>query len=123
MGEFNSYLNSLNKRLNRQDRQYEAIQKAEEDYQKGIDDSLNRLIKFWEDLLASDGILLNGVGWPFQIVDLYYKASRYEDALKRLDDLVTDPLCRKKALQWQVRILKKQKKDYTRIQKLLKEES
>ena len=105
----------LYRSLRSQDKQIAAINKAGVDYK----DDLDTHIKFWEDLLATDGILVNGVSWPFIIVDLYYKAKRYDDAWRVLDELVSDPLLTKKARQWQIRVLKKEKKDYTQIQRLL----
>lgn len=105
----------MDKSLAAQDRQIAAIHKAATDFK----DDLDAHIAFWEDLLTTEGLLVNGVKWPFIIVDLYYKAKRYDDAWRVLNRLVLDPHLNKKARQWQIRILKKEKKDYSHIQKLI----
>lgn len=107
----------LDRTLKRQDKQFAAIQKAEAEYK--VTGDLNTLITFWEKLLATDGILIPGASWPFKIVEVYYKAKRYDDAWRALSKLVLDPDYRKKARQWQIKILKKEKKDYSQIQHLL----
>lgn len=110
-------MDAIDRQLKRQDRQLAAIQKAEAEYKST--GNLDKLIKFWEHLLATDGILIRGVGWPFKIVEVYYKAKRYDDAWRVLNNLVLDPNCYKKARQWQIKVLKKEKKDYSQIQHLL----
>ena len=99
----------------RQERQIAAIRKAEIE----LKDNPEALIEFWENLLTKDGILFNGVGWPFKIIELYYKVGRYNDAWFVLNSLALNPLYTKKVRRWQIKILKKEKKDYSRIQQLL----
>src|SRR5690554_121249 len=89
----------VRQKIKRQDQQLEAIKKAEAEYKESGD--LDTYIKFWENLLTTDGILFNGVGWPFRIVELYYKAKRYDDAWRELNKLVLDPYMTKKARKWQ----------------------
>ena len=106
----------MQKKLTAQDKQLQAAQKAEAEYKETKD--ANKLVEFWEGL-SNEGILLRGVSWPFKLTDAYYKAKRYDDAWRELNKLVMNPDTRKKARQWQIKILKKEKKDYAHIQQLL----
>lgn len=103
------------KSLECQDKQLEKINKAEADYK----DDPEKLVEFWEKLLSTDGLLFNSSKWSFRIVELYYKTKRYDDAWRELNKLVLNPAYQRKARQWQIRILKKEKKDYSHIQDLL----
>ena len=103
--------------LKRQDNQILAIQKAEAEYKETKD--ADKLVAFWENLIKTEGILLNGVSWPFKLTEAYYRAKRYDNAWRELDKLSMNPRLRKKARQWQIKILKKEKKDYSHIQHLL----
>lgn len=63
-----------------QDAQIELINEAEESYEqtKNIDD----LIRFWESVWDSGGLLFNGSTKTFRLPDLYIKQRRYKDALR-----------------------------------------
>ncbi len=98
------------------DRQLEQIQKAEAKH-KGDNKAL---ILFWEDLWNKGGLKFNGVKWTFRIVDLYYKEKRYDDAWRVLNDFIkTKPQYITNIRKWQIKILKREKKDYAHIQQLL----
>lgn len=116
MDSFNKEISRLNRSNAAADRQLEQIQAAEEKYK---DDS-DSLILFWEKLWAKGGVKFNGVRWTFRIVDLYVKAKRYDDAWRILSDFVhTKPQYITNVRTWQIKILKKEKKDYSGIQQLL----
>lgn len=102
--------------LAKQDKQLLAAQKAGAEYKATKD--ADRLVSFWEKM-TKEGIVLNGVTWPFKLTDAYYKAKRYDDAWRTLNALTVRPDTRNKARQWQIKILKKEKKDYSHIQHLL----
>ncbi len=112
MGE---YERILKKQLKAQDKQIKAIHEAEAKYK----DDLPKLIEFWEAELAERGLLINGTKWRFRLIDLYYRSGRYDDAWHKLNMLLIDPSYRERVRKWQIRILKKEKKDYTHIQQLL----
>jgi len=99
-----------------QDRQHKAILKAELEHK----DDLDKLILFWEKLWADDGLKFNGVKWHFRIVELYYKTKRYDDAWRILNEFVLSrPLYITNTRKWQIKVLKREKKDHSRIQQLL----
>lgn len=98
------------------DKQLSKILSAEAKYK----DDTASLVTFWEDLWANGGLQFNGTKWTFHLVDLYYKQGRYDDAFKMLNDFViSKPQYLENTRKWQIKILKKEKKDYAHIQRLL----
>lgn len=77
---YDKKLNELTNVLSAQDKQLQAIQRAEEKYRDDIDG----LILFWEQIWKEGGLLFNGSRWTFRLPDLYIKQKRYDDALKIL---------------------------------------
>ena len=67
------------KALKTQDQQIAAVQKARDKYSE--DKDLDSYIAFWEMVWANGGLKFEGVGWHFELPDLYIKAKRYDDAL------------------------------------------
>lgn len=61
-----------------QDNQIELVQKAQREY--GRTNDLNAYISFWEQLWSNEGLLFEGVGWHYELAELYIKAKRYDDA-------------------------------------------
>lgn len=82
MGTFEKEYTALQKKLNTQDRQIAAIQKAEEAFEATGD--IGALIDFWESIWDSGGLLFNGSRWTFRLPDLYFKLKQYDDALRIL---------------------------------------
>jgi hypothetical protein len=110
------YDKEMQKNLDAQDYQLEEIQKAEAKH-KGDNEAL---IVFWEKLWSNGGLEFNGIKWTFRIVDLYYKAKRYDDAWRILNDFIkTKPHYMLDIRKRQIKILKREKKDYAHIQRLL----
>lgn len=107
---------NLDRIIAEQDKQLASILKAEQTY-KGDNAAL---IKFWEKLWENGGLKFNGVKWTYRLVDLYVKEKRYDDAFKMLNQLAITRLDYiQNTRQWQIKILKKEKKDYSHIQDLL----
>lgn len=99
-----------------QDKQIKSIRKAERLYV----DKPDELILFWEKLWADGGLKFNGVKWHYRLVELYYKTKRYDDAWRLLNEFVhIRPRYITNTRKWQIKILKREKKDYSRIQQLL----
>lgn len=78
----------LKEKLQRQDEQLEAIQKAESLYAETGD--IGSLIAFWEGVWSSSGLLFNGSKWTFRLTDLYVQIKQYDDALRILEK-IKDP--------------------------------
>lgn len=66
MINYSDELKSIRQKIKAQDDQLYAINNAEVKYKGDLDE----LIRFWENLLATDGILIRGASWPFRIVEL-----------------------------------------------------
>ncbi|NCU38713.1 hypothetical protein EOL96_06725 [Candidatus Saccharibacteria bacterium] len=116
MYDYDKEMAKLQKKLDAQDKQLEAIWKAETKH-KGDNEAL---IAFWEKLWAKGGLKFNGVKWTFRLVDLYYKEKRYDDAWRMLNEFtLSKPNYLHNTRKWQIRVLKKEKKDYAHIQHLL----
>lgn len=81
------------------------------------------LISFWEQFYTKGGFKFNsGTHWTYRLVDLYYKEKRYDDAWRELNKIVlTKPNYLENTRKWQIKVLKKEKKDYAYIQQLLDE--
>ncbi len=65
--------------LKTQDQQIEAVQKAKEKFNE--DKDIDSYIAFWEMVWENGGLKFEGAGWHFELLDLYIKAKRYDDAL------------------------------------------
>lgn len=65
--------------LKAQDDQIEAMQAANEKYEK--DKDLDSIIEFWEKIWSNGGPIIEGSGWMFKLPDLYIKAKRYDEAI------------------------------------------
>jgi predicted negative regulator of RcsB-dependent stress response len=78
----------LKEKLQKQDEQLEAIQKAESLYNETGD--IGSLIAFWEGIWSSAGLLFNGSKWTFRLPDLYVQTKQYDDALRILKK-IKDP--------------------------------
>lgn len=101
------------------DRQLQQILEAEAKY-KGDNQAL---ISFWEKLWTNGGLKFNGVHWTYRLVELYYKAKRFDDAWRMLNEFVlSKPQYITNTRKWQIKILKKEKKDYSQFQQLLDNE-
>lgn len=72
-------------RLKIQDQQIEAVTKAKEKFNEERD--IDTYIAFWETLWKNGGLKFEGVGWHFELPDLYIKTKRYDDALAFLTKL------------------------------------
>lgn len=72
-------------RLKIQDQQIEAVTKAKEKFNEDRD--IDTYIAFWETLWKNGGLKFEGVGWHFELPDLYIKTKRYDDALAFLTKL------------------------------------
>lgn len=115
MGRLINYSNRLGT-LAQQDRQIAVIHKAESEH-KGDNVAL---IAIWENLWAKGGLKFNGVKWTFRLVDLYVKEKRYDKAWKILSNFtITKPDYITNTRKWQIKIIKKEKKNYSHIQHLL----
>lgn len=98
------------------DKQLLQIQTAEQKYKNDTPS----LIEFWESLWSNVGLKFNGTKWTFRLVELYYKEKRYDGAWRMLDDFVlTKPEYITNTRKWQIKVLKKEEKDYSHIQQLL----
>ena len=116
MESFDREIARLNRINDAIDKQVKQIEQTEEKHKNDIDS----LIAFWERIWEKGGPKARGVGWPFRLVELYLKAKRNDDAWSLLNDLViTRPEYIEKTRKWQIKILKKEKKDYSRFQQLL----
>ena len=102
------------------DRQLAQIQEAEASH-KGDNEAL---ILFWEGLWGNGGLKFNGIKWTFRIVDLYYKEKRYDDAWRILNGFIAiKPHYIENIRKRQIKVLRKEKKDYSHIQHLLERDS
>lgn len=67
------------KEIRTQEQQITAINNARDRYSE--DKDLDSYITFWESIWANGGLKFEGVGWHFELPNLYIKAKRYDDAL------------------------------------------
>lgn len=65
-------------KLNKQDEQIELIQRTEQLYKENKD--LKSLIRFWENIWNTTGLLFESSTWLFRLPDLYIKTKEYEKA-------------------------------------------
>ena len=70
----------LYNRLETQEQQLDAIQKARKEYDENKD--INSYIAFWEMLWKKGGLVFRGSRWHFELADLYISAKMYDDALR-----------------------------------------
>lgn len=75
----------LKEKLQGQNDQLIAIQKAESAYKETGD--IGSLISFWEGLWSSSGLLFNGSKWTFRLPELYIMTEQYDDAIRILDKI------------------------------------
>lgn len=75
----------LKEKLQKQDEQLVAIQKAESAYRETGD--IGSLISFWEGLWSSSGLLFNGSKWTFRLPELYMQIEQYDDAIRVLNKI------------------------------------
>lgn len=87
--------------LRRQDKQLHSIQTAEAEYK--VNHDMEKLISFWENLWATEGLTFSGSYWAFRLTDLYIQQHRYPDALASLS-LLTDPVYDAKVEQYKKKI-------------------
>jgi tetratricopeptide (TPR) repeat protein len=69
----------LQRELKSQDEQLEKIKRAESYFKETGD--IDFLIKFWEGIWKSGGLLFSGSKWTFRLPDLYIKIGEYDKAL------------------------------------------
>lgn len=69
----------LQRELKSQDEQLEKIKHAESYFKETGD--IDFLIKFWESIWKSGGLLFSGSKWTFRLPDLYIKIGEYDKAL------------------------------------------
>ena len=72
-------IRKLQRELKSQDKQLEKIKRAESYFKETGD--IDFLIKFWEGIWKSGGLLLNASKWTFRLPDLYIKIGEYDKAL------------------------------------------
>lgn len=68
----------LQRELKSQDEQLEKIKRAESYFKETGD--IDFLIKFWEGIWKSGGLLFSGSKWTFRLPDLYIKIGEYDKA-------------------------------------------
>lgn len=87
----------LKEKLQGQNDQLIAIQKAESAYKETGD--IGSLISFWDGLWSSSGLLFNGSKWTFRLPELYIMTEQYDDAIRILDKIKNQAYAeRKKSL-------------------------
>lgn len=79
---FYKEMKRMERKLEEQDKQLNAIKNAEQDFKDTGD--IETLIEFWESIWGNGGLLFNSSTWAFRLPDLYMKVERYNDALKIL---------------------------------------
>lgn len=72
-------IRKLQRELKSQDEQLEKIKRAESYFKETGD--IDFLIKFWEGIWKSGGLLFSGSKWTFRLPDLYIKIGEYDKAL------------------------------------------
>lgn len=72
-------IRKLQRELKSQDEQLEKIKRAESYFKETGD--IDFLIKFWEGIWKSGGLLFNASKWTFRLPDLYIKIGEYDKAL------------------------------------------
>lgn len=72
-------IRKLQRELESQDEQLEKIKRAESYFKETGD--IDFLIKFWEGIWKSGGLLFSGSKWTFRLPDLYIKIGEYDKAL------------------------------------------
>lgn len=72
-------IRGLQRELKSQDEQLEKIKRAESYFKETGD--IDFLIKFWEGIWKSGGLLFSGSKWTFRLPDLYIKIGEYDKAL------------------------------------------
>lgn len=72
-------IRKLQRELKSQDEQLEKINRAESYFKETGD--IDFLIKFWEGIWKSGGLLFSGSKWTFRLPDLYIKIGEYDKAL------------------------------------------
>lgn len=75
----------LQRELKSQDKQFEKIKRAESYFKETGD--IDFLIKFWEGIWKSGGLLFNASKWTFRLPDLYIKIGEYDKALLILQEI------------------------------------
>lgn len=75
-------IRKLQRELKSQDEQLEKIKRAESYFKETGD--IDFLIKFWESIWKSGGLLFSGSKWTFRLPDLYIKIGEYDKALSIL---------------------------------------
>lgn len=107
--------------LKKQDAQFELFNKAKALASDGeVDKSINIL----EKIMYKDGLLLNGVKWPFVLADLYYKNGMYDKCWKYLNFLSSKNIGQpQKIRDYQAKISKKEQRPldalYSKMSSLL----
>lgn len=95
----------LKEKLQKQDEQLAAVQKAESAYKETGD--IGSLISFWEGVWSSSGLLFNGSKWTFRLPELYIQTEQYDDAIRILEKIKNPAyLERKKSLLEKAKTLK-----------------
>lgn len=94
-------------KLNKQDEQIELIQRTEQLYKENKD--LKSLIRFWENIWNTTGLLFESSTWLFRLPDLYIKAKEYEKAKFIVEKIIekNDPCYITKANKYIMKIEKK----------------
>ena len=117
--DFRKELEPLNVSLVAQDSQLEQIKKTERKYKQSGD--IDTYIKFWENIWNNGGLLFNGTHWTFELCSLYYKTKQYDKAWGFLSMLtMKKPEYLDNIRRWQLKILKREKKDTSLIEDLMK---
>lgn len=94
-------------KLNKQDEQIELIQRTEQLYKENKD--LRSLIRFWENIWNTTGLLFESSTWLFRLPDLYIKAKEYEKAKSIVEKIKekNDPYYINKVNKYMMKIEKK----------------
>jgi hypothetical protein len=78
----NNILREAQEKLKKQDQQINEFNKAESLESEG---KINEVIKILEKIMYENGLIVNGVKWPFILADIYYKNKMYDKCWKYLN--------------------------------------
>lgn len=94
--------------LKKQDAQFELFNKAKSFAANG---EIDKGIDILERIMYKDGLLINGVKWPFILADIYYKNSMYDKCWRYLNFLSSKNIGQpQKIRDYQAKISKKEQR-------------
>jgi len=96
------------KRIEKQDKQILQFKKAEEYAKNG---KVEKAIDILERIMYEEGLVINGVRWPFILYDIYYKNKMYDKCWQYLNFVLNNfPEHKGKVRERQAKVLKAEKK-------------